>query len=477
MGILGFMFTFLFRFVPPFPGLTPLAMNILGIFIGAMVFWLFVDVDWTSVLILVALIMSPLYTFGKVMQESIGSWVTCFIVFTSAFCYVLTKHGFFRRTAVWMLTRKISQRSPWSFLIMLSITAVLVGSFLATVTTYMIFRPIMDEIFKELGYKKEDQHRIPKLITIIVLLFICYGNYTTPISTVPLVGLALYTRFSGGLHITFFQYSSVGVLLTLICAPVMILILKAGYKADFSALKSINTEFLLRDQKPMSKQEKIAVSAFLGCVFFWVIPDVISGIMPAASAFLKSLGTLTPPMVGIVLLCVIKIDGESVMDLPEAFSKGVSWSTFLLISAAQLIGDAVTHESVQITTWLGDLIAPTLSRLPTLVCVLIIVQFAIILTNFTSNTVTITLSTSIAVPMVISGALPGLSAPALTFVLAMAAIVATATPASAPSPAIATGDGWIDVGTMFAWGMPLCFLNGFALAFIGYPIATMIMGY
>ena len=474
LTVLSFACIFGFKFIPPFEGLSPVGMEVMGIFLGAMILWLFININWSSIIVLVALMMTPLYTFGQVLSGSIGSWVVSFIVFSSALCYSLSKVGFFKRCAVWLLTRSVVKKGPWAFLMMMSLSSLIVGSFVSTLTVYMIFVPIIHEIFKEVGYKKGD--KVPQLMTLMLLLFTAISNYTTPIAHVmPIMGMALYTQFTGGLQINFLHYTIVGCILAIVSSVIMFLILRFCFKADFDRLTSLDTDFLRKGVPPMTTEEKISVAVFIGVVVMWMAPGLIEGFAPNVAAFISSLGTPTPPMIGMVILSMIHIDGRPILDIGESLSRGVSWSTFMIVAATAILGGAVTHAEVGLTTWFGNMLAPVLSGFSPLICVLIIVEVAIIMTNFSSNAVTVTLITSIAVPMVLAGSLPGINPAALTFMIGLAACVAIATPAASAQPAIAAGDGWISTSTMFGWGMPLSLLLGVLLTFVGYPIAAILM--
>jgi sodium-dependent dicarboxylate transporter 2/3/5 len=472
--IISLLLIFGFRFIPPFEGLNPLAMEILGIFLGAMLLWLVIDISWPSLIVLIALIMSPLYTVGQVISMSFGATVLVFVLFSTALCYVLTKAGFFKRCAVALLTLKFATRSPWMFIAMLNIAAIIIGSFMSQLTIFLIMVPIILAVFEQLGYKKGD--RVPALITISILLFTSFANFTTPIAHVfPIMAMSLYTRFTGGLEISFFQYVAVGIPLCIIATTLMMLFLRVTYKADMSKLENINVDFLKQDMGPMSRKEKISAVVFFSVIFLWLAPSIFEKILPGFATFISSLGTPTPPMLGVIVLCMVKDEGEPIADMAELFSKGVTWSIFLIIGATSILGDALTHADVGITVWIGERIAPALSSMPPIICVLLLVSIGIIMTNFASDAVTVTLLTSIAVPMVISGALPGLNAAAVTYLCGLAACIGPATAIGSASAAIASGDGYLQPLPMLGWGMLLSLLSGVILTFVGYPLANMIM--
>ena len=472
--IVAFLFILGFKYVPPFEGLSPLSMEVLGIFIGAIILWLFISINWTSMVIIIALMFTPLYTASEVIAGSMGSWVVSFVMFTSALCYVLKQAGVFRRCAIWIITRKLVSKGPWHFISVLTAAMIFIGAFVSQLTVFLIFLPIVYEIFNELGYKKGE--KVPALIMICILLFTTFTNFVTPIAHImPIMGMALYTRFTDGLTIGFLEYSAVGIPLCIVLVVIVLVFLKITFKADFSKLENIDTDFLLKDYTPMSATEKIYVAVFAGVVFLWMAPGVLSGVLPEFAKFIESLGAQTPPMIGIVVLSLVRVKGEHIVNVGDMLSKGVSWSTFLIIAATAILGAAITHPDVGITDWIGSLIAPMLNKLPTIICVLLLMQVAIVLTNFASDSVTVTLLTSITIPMILSGALPGLNAAAMTYLIGQASCIGPATAVGGASAAISAGDGYLDSFTMFKWGMVLSIISGIILTIIGYPLANLIM--
>ncbi|MCL2632158.1 MAG: SLC13 family permease [Coriobacteriia bacterium] len=475
--VIALLFMLGFKYVPPFEGLTPLAMEILGVFIGAMIFWLAISISWPSILVMVALMLSPLYSFGQVISMSIGTWVVSFVLFTTALCYVLRQVGFFKRLAIWFLTRKIVSRSAWAFITMLSISSIIVGSFMSQLTIFLIFVPIVIAVFDELGYEKGD--RVPMLIVICLLLFTTYANFTTPIAKVmPVMAMTLYTRFTGGLEISFVQYMAVGIPMTIVIFIVVMLFLRLTFKADFSKMENLDTEFLRRDIGPMGRKERICAIVFFCVVFLWLAPGVFQqfGLFPKFAALVASLGAPTPPMLGIVALCLIQDEGKPIVEVDELLSKGVAWSVFLMVGATALLGDAITNSEVGITDWIGARLAPMLSTLPPIICVLLILTVAIIFTNFASDMVTVVLLCSISIPMILSGGLTGINPAALTYLIGQASTVGPATAVGSASAAIASGDGYLQPVPMFIWGMILSLLTGVLMTFLGYPLANLIMG-
>ena len=71
-----------FRFLPAPSGMTSSAMQVLGIFIGALILWLTLSIDWPSLLALAALVTVPELTMGSVLANSLGNSTVAFLLFT-----------------------------------------------------------------------------------------------------------------------------------------------------------------------------------------------------------------------------------------------------------------------------------------------------------------------------------------------------------------------------------------------------------
>ena len=87
--VVGILLMFGCQFLPPMFGLSQLGMQVAGIFIGTIILWLFVSVTWPSILCIVALIMSPLYTYSSGLSASMGGWIVSFVLFSSMVTYCL----------------------------------------------------------------------------------------------------------------------------------------------------------------------------------------------------------------------------------------------------------------------------------------------------------------------------------------------------------------------------------------------------
>ncbi len=471
--VLGILLMFGCQFLPPMFGLSQLGMQVAGIFIGTIILWLFVSVTWPSILCIVALIMSPLYTYSSGLSASMGGWIVSFVLFSSMVTYVLGQTGFLKRCAVWFVTRKFTQKNPWLFLALLFLAPLVIGSFMSPIPAFMVFVPIAEQIFEELGWKKGD--RVPQMIILALLFFASLSTITTPIAhTVPILGMSLYEQ-DMGTPIDFVQYTIFGVVSAAIIYVLAILLLKYVFRPDLSRMKNLNQDVLKQGITKMSAEEKCTLVVFGLVVAMWMLPGIIEPILPTIASAISSLGTPTPPMIGTVVLCLIHFKGKPLMNFTEAMGKGVPWGAVLMVAATGILGSALTNEEVGLTAVAVNAISPLIQNMPPMLFVFMISFFTVLLTNFASNTVTVTLIYSISLPLVYGGAIAGVDPAALTSVIGAGACVALATPPSTAHAAIAAGTGWLNTDIMLRYGLLLSLAAAIVLAFVGYPIAAAIM--
>ena len=136
-----------------------------------------------------------------------------------------------------------------------------------------------------------------------------------------------------------------------------------------------------------------------------------------------------PPLLGCILLFIIKVDDKRLLDFKEVTTKGVMWGAILMTGAATLIGGLLTNSTLGISAYISSVLSPIASALNPGLLVLFFVTVAIIETNFSSNIVTTTLITSIIIA--VSSALPqgSVNVGALVAIIGLCAAICNMTPA------------------------------------------------
>lgn len=471
--VIAVFLMFFSKWLPPVLGIADTGMQIAGIFLGTLLLWLFVDTTWPSVLAMIALCFSPLYTYSTVLSGSWGNWIVSFLIFSNMVTYVLTQSGFLRRCAIWFVTRPIARKSPWLFLGLLFLAPLVIGAFMSPIPTFVVFIPIVEQIFIELGYQKGE--RFPQLVTLGVLATTSISTATTPIAhTFPILAMSLYTEDTGK-AIDFLSYTAAGVAVGIIMFAGLMLLFRFVLRPDLSKLKTLEIGNLSSNPERLTSQEKVSLGVFMVVVLLWMLPGILKYIAPDVANFINSFGTPIPAMIGVILLSLIKVERKPMLDFKEAAAKGVPWNAIILVAATMILSSALTNQEAGITSALIGLIGPAVSGITSFVFVLFVILLTTVLTNFISNTVAVTMIYSIALPIVYAAPAMGVSAPALASMIGAASCVAIATPPSTAHAALASGTGWLSTKIMFGYGMIISILCGLVLALIGYPIAAALM--
>lgn len=470
--IIAFAVILLFPLIPAPDGLNVASMEAIGLFIGIMILWNFVGTDWPSFLCMALVAIFGIMDPGAIFATGFGNSTIAFLLVFFMLSHVLSQVGFSRRLAIWFMTNKIAQKSPWTFIVMFLFGAMFVASFMSQTAALLIFLPIAEQIFRELDYQKGE--RVPQMIILGLGIAVGIGSANTPLGhAIVLIPLQLLQDQTGQ-TVNIVSYSIFGVITGIIIFAVLILIYRLIYRPDLNRLKGYDVTHLRESLPLMGKKEKIAATLFIIVILIWVIQSCFSNIiLPFVGVKLSTLGNAIPVMIAIVILCMWKVNGRPIMDYKESATKGVPWSALIFNAAVLVLSGTLTLENVGISDFLIEKITPMVSGLSQTVFILIIAALCIIATNFSSNTVCATVFFTISAPIAL--AMGNVNMVALASVIAASASYAFATPPSTMPMAVVAGTGWVDVKQMFKYGGLMAIASILILAFIGYPIAAAVL--
>lgn len=472
MTMLSFAVMLLFVLLPPIEPITPMGMDVVGVFIGTVLLLSLVDTVWPSLLCIPLFALTGVMTINEAIIGSIGSWITEFVIMSFVLTYALNATGFTARLTAYFMSRKFVSKSPWVFTVSLISLGMIVGLFLDPVPTVAFFMGFSNKIFKELGYKKTD--RYPHMVTMALAFAINIAGGMTPIShPLAILGMGIYQN-TVGKPISLFTYMVYAIPVGLIIYICLLIVLRIFFKPDLSKFENFDIKKVLEEVKPMGLKEKITVATFFTVVLLWVLPGILTIVSPGSpvAAFLSKLGSTFPAIVAVVLLAFIEVDNEPVVDLKEAFSSGMSWGVIFLVSAAVLLGGAVTKESVGLSQFIVQNIVPVTKALPPFMTVIVIVGLTSLMTNFTSNVTTITLMTSVGLSIALGS--EGLNPAGIALATTMTGALAYMVPASFASIAVLYGEEYSDGNTIFKYGAVTVVITTLVVSLIGYPLSLLL---
>lgn len=424
-----------------FAELLPLSAEgtqILAIFIAAILLWLTVGIDWTSIFILLVIpTVIPSIGIAGVMSASLGNNTIAFLIFSCILTYALSSSGFLRRAALWFVNSKIGQKSHWHFAFMYFLSILIIGSFIAPTVLFVLYFALAKEIYEVCSLKEDSS--FAKMLMIGTAIFTSISCAMTPIAhTFPLMAIGFYETATGEI-ISWGKYMLIGIPVGILLSAFVFGILYLGFKKKIAA-EGFNA-FKLAPMGKVSLIEKESIIVFGLVVVLWLIMGIAPNLIPG----LKEATTTAPPMFGIVILCAL-----GALNFKEAITKGVPWQSIILCAATLVIGKYLTSADFGITNYFASLVAPLTINASAFSLILIVVAFAIIMTNLMSNIVTTTVAYNILTPIIIT---TGLINPQLsTILIGMAASLAFATPPAIAHIALAAGSGYADSKDMLKYG-------------------------
>lgn len=467
---------FLFKYLPAFNGLSTSGMQVLGIFIGVLILWLFIAIDWPSILALGALALVPELKFSSLLQGAYGNQTFVFLMYTFVVTYALSKTSFIKRVALAFINSKIAAKGPWHFVTLYFASIIFVGCFISPTVLFFVYLPIVEEIYHLLNLQKGDKLASMLMMGTVIMCGISSGM--TPIAHVfPLIAMGLYEDMYA-VSINYASFMGIAIPVGLLTAILTIVLFKVVLKPDMHALENFKACELTGVEGKLNKREKAIIAIFMLVVALWVVPGFVkaflhSGIIYDVCMFINKFGTAMPPLIGIVLLSIIMIDGKPLLSFKEAMSEGVSWPSLIMCATTLALGSAITNTDIGITTWISANLSPIIAGLSPLVMVFIFVLWSALQTNVSSNMVTSTFVTTAA--LAVTANLNSVNVAGIVVLIGIMASYSFATPPAMPCVAVASSSGWTDTLSMMKYGFLAMFIAVLIATCVGYPIATILL--
>lgn len=412
----------------------------LGIFIGSIVLWLTQSIEIGSISCLGALCLLPGVTSGNVFSSGFGNNTIMFLIFSCLLTFGLKTTGVLRKFAVFFIDNPISKKSSKAFIGMYFLSMLILGSFIAPTTLFMLYFGIAEEIFELLGLRIGD--KLARNMMVGTGFYASISCAMTPIAhTFPIMALGYYEA-STGMAIPYLTYMKYSIPIGLILAVLAYALLSFGISNDYNFDR---VRLTADNWNPITG--KFSLIVFIGVVIVWLI----TGVWPNTFAKLNALGTAFPAIVGSLLLTITGCYDVTRGGITRGLREGIPWSAIFLCAATLALGSALKTPEFGILTGISGFLTPILTSAGTLGVLLIIVSLCVILTNLISNIVTTTVSYNLIVPMLIAAS--GLFSPVVaTILIGVCASLAYALPSSIAHIALAGSSGWASNKDMLKYG-------------------------
>ena len=143
-----------FKFVPAAEPLTPLGVEVIGIFLGMLYGWLIAnDSFWPSIFGLLFLGLSSYSTVPAVLRDGFGNSTVLLLFFFFAFTNIISAAGITEYIARWIVSRKVVQGRPYLLTLMIFLAMCALVIMVSCAAATMVIFPLIKEICRLYGVK------------------------------------------------------------------------------------------------------------------------------------------------------------------------------------------------------------------------------------------------------------------------------------------------------------------------------------
>ena len=461
--------TFLIGFLPPFGGITPLGMKVLGVFVGVIYGWIFVGFIWPSLLGMIALSITGYDTMVGVFGAAFGNNIVLQCFATFVFVATLDSCNLTTYIANWCVTRKICRGKPWVLTAFIFLAAFLVAGCINLYGGIIILWYIFYGICKTAGLQKGNPY-VRYFIGGIVFI----GTFT--IVSMPILPLAqiyfgLLGEASAGYTLPVVSASLTGLAIVLASALLYWLVGKYVLKIDTSAIKIVTEELADREMEKMNKEQKIAVVSLI----FFALVAAAPNILPAGSAkaFLSSFGILGAAALIVTIQCFRRSpDGQPMYTFPVLVQKGINWDIIIMFAATMPISSALESGDTGIISAIVGFLMPILSNLSPVAFILACCAIFWIATQFAHNLILVI----VFLPTLASIGLQfGVNPYLFALIFCMTTNCAFMTPGSSAQAAMIFGNSdWLSTKDAYKYCIIFAVIALLSITCVGLPLGLLL---
>lgn len=456
------------RFLPPFGPITKVGMEVLGIFFGCIAGWAMGIQIWPSILAVILLGMMDGATVPGIFTAALGNMTVHMVLLCMLLCYAFQASGLIDYMTKFILSRKFAKKGPWALLLAFWIAgAVSCGLTNGTVVIVILLWNMFYNLVDTLNLKKNSPYVAVGIVGIAVCCYV--GGNIMPYATFTQICMGVLKAANPEFSLNFSSYIAVMVILNIIIIPALILFCKyvLRIKIDYQ----VPDDLFSAEELKMNKKHKIMMAYIVLLVAMLVLPFYL----PASLGIVAKLNQLS--LVGIFALVLVLLaitpDGEGgrMVNLPEAFTKGVPYGLICIVSTALVMANQLTNPETGIPNLLNAMLAPlTKIGSPYLVLALLLI-ISVLLTNIINNIVCATIMIPVGMSLIQT---VDINPAVMITLLCMTLVQGIVVPSGSVFGAMLHGiDGYIDSPNVYKYGTILEIVLALIVGFIGVPIANL----
>lgn len=432
------LISFGFGFLPPIGAITHFGMQGLGIFLGLLYGWIFLDMLWPSLLVFAFIPLLGKTTITDAVAAGFGANLTVQIFLLLTLAAYFEKSGLTEYLANWFVSRKIAIGRPWVLVSLIMLCAFVLSAFTFIYASIVVMWGITYHMADIMGYKRQD--KFIAVILIGIALAAASGAIAMPFQIMGAITLGALAS-AAGISVNLFKYICFCVPYSLLVSAMYLLICKFCIKCDVEPLKNKADIFgYLRNQK-MNRTQKESGIVLILFLLVLLLPCII----PHDGGILQILGDYGVTGCTCLTLGLMAIprknDGEAYLSISSFIRSGVNWELYILLAATTPIVNLIESDDAGILASLTEVLTPIVSNMSPFICMVFICIFVYILAQFSHNVVLIMLFVPLLLPIITP---IGVSPVVTTFVIALASQHSLMTPAASGQAAMCFGNKeWI----------------------------------
>ncbi len=440
-----------FGYLPPFAEITPMGMKVLGVFLGLVYGWCFIDLLWTSVLGFFTLALTGYTNLIAAFVEAFTNPTTIIILICFAFAECLHRIGVSEAIAYYLMGRKVFVGRPWLLCIALIagvfVMSLLGGGFAAIFLIWSVIAAIA-----EVNGIKNGNVLLSMLYAMVLFSGMTGG------SVVPFYGgVILYGGFytaATGLSIPTVSFLLNAIVYSLLTFGVMIIISKVFLKVDvsnFNLSEEMRKEYA---SKKMTSVQKVGLILLVLYFLGLLLPSIFKG---AIWTMFATWGVAGFSILYMVVFCVWKDENnKAVCDMGACFKNGVIWNTLLLFMVTIPVATAMESADTGIMASINMFCNTLFSDMSVTVLLILIVIVVGLLTQFMHNVVMGALFIPIFAPFIMN---MGGNPTTFFFMIYLTLCCAYATPAGSMMAALIFGKDGVPVKHSYIYGWMFYIVN------------------
>lgn len=432
-----------FGLLSPLEPLTPLGMGIIGVFLGVLYGWIFIDIIWPSIAGLLALTLVGGMKPALLLNKSFGDPIVVMMFFIFVFCAAINYYGLSKFISLWFITRKAVAGRPWLFTYTFLVSIMLLGGLTSASPAAVIGWSILYGVCDVCGYKKGDGY--PTMMVFGIVYAAQVGMALIPFKQAALTVMSAYETMSGT-HIDYARYMLIAVVACALCSLLFIAIGKYVFRPDVSRLQRL-------DPDKLDAEGSLVLSGVQKLVLFFLFALVALLLMPAflpadfaIARFLKTIGNTGICMFVVGVMSFIRINGKPLLPFKAMVDSGVAWGIIFILATVQPLSGAMAAPESGVTPFLMTVLDPLFGSGSPVFFAVCMGLLATVLTQFINNG-----AVGVALMPVIYSYCSNMGAgPELPVLMVIMGVhLAFLTPAASASAALLHGNEWSDARSVW----------------------------